>query len=79
MIIDYGVKRDIALNAAPAARRLFDALDSANRFAILFRIHQTKAPKNAPAKLAELVAMLDRGETIHPRRSRRGWVRRRST
>src|SRR5580704_17451163 len=31
-----------ALSAKPAARELFDALDSANRFAILYRVQQAK-------------------------------------
>jgi uncharacterized protein YdeI (YjbR/CyaY-like superfamily) len=29
-----------ALNAAPVARRLFDRLDAANRYAVLYRVHQ---------------------------------------
>jgi uncharacterized protein YdeI (YjbR/CyaY-like superfamily) len=66
---------EAALDAAPAARRLFDDLDSANRFAVLFRIHQTRTPERRAAKIAELVAMLSRGETIHPRRSKRGQIR----
>ena len=61
-----------ALDAQPAARRMFDALDAANRFAVLYRIHQAKTPEKRAAKIIQLVAMLSRGETIHPRRSRRG-------
>ena len=60
-----------ALDAEPAARKLFDALDAANRFAVLFRIHQARTPEKRAAKVAELVAMLGRGETIHPRRAKR--------
>lgn len=63
---------DAALDAQPAARRLFDALDAANRFAVLYRVRQAKRPDKRAAKIAELVAMLNRGETIHPRRPRRG-------
>ncbi len=66
---------EAALDAAPAARRLFDNLDSANRFAVLFRIHQTKTPEKRAAKIAELVTMLSRGQTIHPLQSRRGGSR----
>lgn len=62
----------VALNAAPAARRLFDELDSANRYAVLYRVHQTKTPEKRAAKIAEMVEMLTRGDTIHPRRARRG-------
>jgi uncharacterized protein YdeI (YjbR/CyaY-like superfamily) len=60
-----------ALDAAPAARDLFDALDSANRYAILYRVQQAKTPQKRAAKIAELVAMLSRGDTIHPRKARR--------
>lgn len=61
-----------ALDADPAARGLFDALDAANRYAVLYRVQQAKTPEKRTAKVAELVAMLSRGETIHPRRSQRG-------
>ena len=66
---------DAALDAEPAARQAFDGLDAANRFAVLYRVHQAKTPEKRAAKIAELVAMLSRGETIHPRRSRRGSAR----
>jgi uncharacterized protein YdeI (YjbR/CyaY-like superfamily) len=62
---------DAALDAEPAARELFEALDSANRFAILYRVQQTKTAEKRAAKIAELVSMLSRGETIHPRRAKR--------
>lgn len=61
-----------ALNAAPAARALFDELDAANRYAVLYRVHQAKTPEKRAAKIAEMVEMLNRGETLHPRRARRG-------
>jgi uncharacterized protein YdeI (YjbR/CyaY-like superfamily) len=61
-----------ALDAEPAARELFEALDSANRFAVLYRINRARSPEKRAAKIAELVAMLGRGETIHPLRARRG-------
>ena len=60
-----------ALDADPAARQAFDALDAANRYAVLYRVQQAKTPEKRAAKIAELVDMLSRGETIHPRRSRR--------
>jgi len=59
------------LDAQPAARALFEALDSANRYAVLYRVHQAKTPERRAAKIAELVGMLARGETLHPRRARR--------
>jgi len=61
-----------ALDAAPAARQLFDELDAANRYAVLYRVHQAKTPEKRAAKIAQMVEMLTRGETLHPRRARRG-------
>lgn len=57
----------------PAAREFFEALDAANRYSIAFRIHQAKTPEKRAAKIAELVAMLSRGEAFHSRRTRRSW------
>ncbi|MGZ3275602.1 MAG: YdeI/OmpD-associated family protein [Caulobacteraceae bacterium] len=66
-----GADLEAALDAQPAARELFDALDSANRFAILYRVQQAKTPEKRAAKIAEMVAMLKRGDTIHPRKAKR--------
>ena len=60
-----------ALDAEPSARDLFEALDSANRYAVLYRVHQAKTPERRAAKISEMVAMLAQGETVHPRRARR--------
>ena len=57
--------------AHPAARALFDGLDAANRFAILYRVQQAKGPDRRAAKIAALVGMLSRGETLHPRKAKR--------
>lgn len=56
-----------ALDARPGARAVFDGLDGANRYAVLFRVHQA-SPARRAAKVAELADMLARGDTIHPRR-----------
>jgi uncharacterized protein YdeI (YjbR/CyaY-like superfamily) len=60
-----------ALAACPAARRSFEALDSANRYAVLYRVHQAKTRAAREAKIVKLVEMLARGETFHPRRAKR--------
>jgi uncharacterized protein YdeI (YjbR/CyaY-like superfamily) len=60
-----------ALDAAPSACAFFERLDSANRYAVLYRIQQAKTPEKRTAKIAELVAMLARNEAIHPTRRRR--------
>ena len=62
---------DAALDAEPAARELFDRLDSANRFAILYRVQQAKTPEKRAVKIAEIVSMLSRGDTIQPRKAKR--------
>lgn len=64
------VDLNAALNAEPSARAFFDALDSANRYSVLYRVHQAKTPEKRAAKIAEMVAKLARGETFHPRRGR---------
>jgi uncharacterized protein YdeI (YjbR/CyaY-like superfamily) len=59
-----------ALDAEPSARALFNALNSANRYAVLYRVQQAKTPEKRAAKIAELVAKLARGGTFHPQRGR---------
>lgn len=60
-----------ALDADPEAGRQFAHLDSANRYAILYRVHEAKRPETRAARIGKFVAMLARGETLHPRRSAR--------
>jgi len=60
-----------ALDARPRARRFFDSLDAANRFAVLYRVHQAKGPEKRAAKIAEMVTRLASGEAFHPIRKRR--------
>lgn len=61
-----------ALDRDPAALASFAALDGANRYAVLFRVHAARTPAARAAKVAALVAMLARGETLHPPRRARG-------
>jgi uncharacterized protein YdeI (YjbR/CyaY-like superfamily) len=61
-----------ALEAVPEAGALFAELDSANRYAILFRIGAVKRAETRARKIDEYVAMLARGETLYPRRVKRG-------
>jgi len=55
-----------ALDQAPKAKTFFAGLDSANRYAVLFRIQTAKKEETRVRKIRELVAMLARGEKIHP-------------
>ena len=59
------------LDARPAAAAFFAGLDSHNRYAILYRLQDAKRPETRARRLEKFVAMLEAGETIHPRSSRR--------
>jgi uncharacterized protein YdeI (YjbR/CyaY-like superfamily) len=54
-----------ALAASPAAKAFFASLSGANRYAILYRVGAVKRPETRARKIADFVAMLERGETIH--------------
>jgi uncharacterized protein YdeI (YjbR/CyaY-like superfamily) len=60
------VDLQLALDANPKAKRLFSKLDSANRYAILYRLHNSQKPEARASKVAKYVQMLAQGETIHP-------------
>lgn len=47
------------------AKKTFDGLSRANRYAILFRVQNAKKEETRMRRIEELVAMLARGETIH--------------
>ena len=61
----------IAIGANRHAAQVFGALDSANRYALLYRLHHAPAGARRAAMIAQFVAMLERGETFHPPRKRR--------
>jgi len=54
-----------ALRRNAKARRAFETLDSTNRFAILFRIHDAKRPETRARRIEQFVTMLEEGRTIH--------------
>jgi uncharacterized protein YdeI (YjbR/CyaY-like superfamily) len=54
-----------ALDADPAAAAFFARLDRVNRYAILYRIQSAARPETRARRLAQLVAMLSEGRTIH--------------
>lgn len=55
-----------ALASNKAALRFFEALDRANRYAIIYRVGEAKRPETRAKRIAKFVQMLARGETIHP-------------
>lgn len=59
------VPRDlrIAIEASPLARRTFQTLGRMELFALAFRTNRMRTPAGRARKIAELVAMLERGET----------------
>lgn len=58
----------VALAAEPRAQAMFDILTSQNRYAVLYRIDQAKRADTRQRRIADFVAMLARGETVHPQR-----------
>ena len=60
-----------ALAKNKKAGKFFETLDRANRYAILYRVHNAKKPETRAAHVKKFVAMLAAGETIHPPRSKR--------
>lgn len=55
-----------AIDADPKAKAAFAMLSAQNRFALIFRTGQMKTEAGRRKKIADLVAMLARGETPHP-------------
>ena len=53
------------LDARPGAAAFFAQLNSQNRYAILYRLHDAKRPETRARRLETFVAMLEAGETIH--------------
>jgi uncharacterized protein YdeI (YjbR/CyaY-like superfamily) len=51
-----------ALDAHPAAGRFFQTLNSASRYAILYRIADAKRPATRAQRIEKFVQMLARGE-----------------
>jgi uncharacterized protein YdeI (YjbR/CyaY-like superfamily) len=60
-----------AIDADPQARKTFQTLGRLNLFALAFRTNNMKTPGGRARKIASLVAMLARGDTIVPERRRR--------
>ncbi|HEY3796875.1 MAG TPA: YdeI/OmpD-associated family protein [Caulobacteraceae bacterium] len=56
-----------ALAAEPAAEAFFATLTGANRYAVLYRVHEAKTAKTRAARIDRFVAMLARGEVLHPK------------
>jgi uncharacterized protein YdeI (YjbR/CyaY-like superfamily) len=60
-----------AIESSPKARKTFETLGRMNLFSLIFRTNNMKTPAGRARKIAQLVAMLERGETIVPERGGR--------
>lgn len=56
----------IALEQNAKAKAFFDSLNAQNKFAMLFRLQNTKKRETREKKILQFVAMLERGEKIYP-------------
>ena len=54
-----------ALEANPDARAFYATLNSVNRYAIYYRLHNAKTDATRARRIATFVEMLARGETLH--------------
>lgn len=55
-----------ALAKSAKAKKSFDSLSSSNRYSILYRLQDAKKPETRAKRLEKFVAMLEKGETLHP-------------
>ncbi|HEY3746058.1 MAG TPA: YdeI/OmpD-associated family protein [Gemmatimonadaceae bacterium] len=54
-----------ALNKNPRAKKVFNTISAANRYAILWRIQTAKKAETRERRIREYLAMLEKGETLH--------------
>jgi uncharacterized protein YdeI (YjbR/CyaY-like superfamily) len=59
-----------AIDAEPKAKAMLGKLTEQNRFALAFRTHNMKTQAGRKKKIETFVAMLKRGEMIHPQRKK---------
>jgi uncharacterized protein YdeI (YjbR/CyaY-like superfamily) len=59
-----------ALDERPEAAELFARLDSRNRYAILYQVHDAKKPETRARRIEKFTTMLARGETPYPMKRR---------
>jgi uncharacterized protein YdeI (YjbR/CyaY-like superfamily) len=54
-----------ALERSPAASEFYGTLNSQNRYAIYYRVHDAKRAETRARRIEKIVSMLARGEKIH--------------
>lgn len=55
-----------ALEAHPEAKAFFETLNSANRYAIIWRLQTAKKAETRERRLGQFIEMLERHEKLHP-------------
>lgn len=63
---DAQVPQDFLDALTPEAARTYATLNAQNRFAITYRLTTAKRPETRAKRLADFVAMLERGERLYP-------------
>jgi uncharacterized protein YdeI (YjbR/CyaY-like superfamily) len=53
-----------AIDASPKAAAFFATLKGANRYGLIYRVLDAKKPETRAKRIADFVAMLERGETL---------------
>ena len=56
----------VALDKNKKAKAFFATLNSVNRYAILFRIHNVKKAETRTKRIQQFVEMMERNEKLHP-------------
>jgi len=64
-----------ALARNARAKAFFETLDSANRYAILYRVQTAKRPETRADRIQRFVGMCARHETLHPERPAKAGAR----
>ena len=59
-----------ALAKQPKAKAMFEILNSRNRYAVLYRIHDAKREDTRARRIEQFVEMLAKGETVYPQKAR---------
>jgi len=63
-IVPEDLQRELDRN--PEAAKFFATLDSANRYAVLYRVQEAKKPETRARRIEKFIGMLNRKEKLHP-------------
>ena len=66
--IEMPADLEAALTKEPKARAMFEILSGQNRYAVLYRVQSAKRADTRARRIEQFVAMLARGETLHPQK-----------